>query len=1084
MFDTGWTLFTARRLAPAPIVWCSKRGTRRAAHLAGLILACFWLASCAGLVQRQNVQSAIAVTVTSPAATIQTSQSQVFTVSVQNDSSNRGVTWSLSGSGCSGPTCGTLVSPEATSVTYHAPATVPSVPSIRLTATSLADASKSASVTITIDADPLVSVSISPTSSSLQVSTSANFTASVQNDSQNKGVSWSLLGTGCSGATCGTLTNITTTAVTYTAPATVPAPATVTLTASSLADGTKSATATITVTAAPPQISVSVNPTTDSLQVSTSGNFAASVQNDSQNKGVSWSLSGTGCSGAACGTLTNVTTTAVTYTAPATVPTPAIVTLTATSIANGTKSAAATITVTAAPPPISVSVNPTTDSLQVSTSANFTAAVQNDSQNKGVSWSLSGAGCSGATCGTLSNVTPTALTYTAPATVPTPAIVTLTATSIANGTKSAAATITVTAAPPPISVSVNPTTDSLQVSTSANFAAAVQNDSQNKGVSWSLSGAGCSGATCGTLSNVTPTALTYTAPATVPTPAIVTLTATSIANGTKSAAATITVTAAPPPISVSVNPTTDSLQVSTSANFAATVQNDSQNKGVSWSLSGTGCSGATCGTLTNVTTTAVTYTAPATVPTPATVTLTAISVSDGTKTSLASITITQASSGGATPGFASNHVSGSSTQGNAVSQYNLRLPNGTMSGNCVVVGFQYSAGAGATATVSDDKGNAYSAPISHSDGNQIVNLSYALNVTAGAQKITITFSGGGASYVSALATEFYNIAPANALDGSSGNDGSGASVAAGAFTPANDGDLIYQYAVEDSLSNPINSWTQGASPWRLLSTDLQDASAAQYEVQTSAASVTPALGMSPSQNFLSVAIALKPGNSGSAPPPGIRVVRVQHHAVVDANSSVHLQFPCTGNLIVLAWIGAPGHDITGIADGNGNKYVSPGPAFGYGLSGDSQIYYVAGASTSSTMTGPTFTTSNTDSSGSTAILFDVSGAAALPYDTMAELSGNQTSDGNVTAVSISPSTANGLVITTIGVDSNSIAGVAPGNFLSSIVNPEAGENPVDENNGWALWYNTTAGDGTFVWNTLGGPLFNWSSVAMAFKAAP
>jgi hypothetical protein len=429
-------------------------------------------------------------------------------------------------------------------------------------------------------------------------------------------------------------------------------------------------------------------------------------------------------------------------------------------------------------------------------------------------------------------------------------------------------------------------------------------------------------------------------------------------------------------------------------------------------------------------------------------------------------------------------VSGSSTQGNTVSQYNLRLPNATISGNCLVVGFQYSAGGGVTASVSDDKGDSFSAPISHSDGNQVVNLSYALNVAAGAQKITITLSGGGASFVSALATEFYNIAPASALDGSSGNDGTGASVTSGAFTPANNGDLVYQYAVEDSSSNPINSWTQGASPWQLLSADTQDASAAQYAVQTSAASVTPALGMSPSQNFATVAIALKAGNSGSAPPAGIRVIRVQHHAIVDANSTSHLQFPCTGNLIVLAWIGAPDHDITGVSDGNGNHYVSPTAAFGFGLSGDSQIYYVASASTSSTMTGPTITTTNTDSSGSTAVMLDVSGAAASPYDTSVEASGNQTTDGNVTGATITPSTANGLVIATIGVDSESIDGVTPGNFLSSIVTPEAGENPVDENNGWALWYNTSAGSGTFSWSTLGGPVFNWSSIAVAFKAAP
>ncbi len=438
------------------------------------------------------------------------------------------------------------------------------------------------------------------------------------------------------------------------------------------------------------------------------------------------------------------------------------------------------------------------------------------------------------------------------------------------------------------------------------------------------------------------------------------------------------------------------------------------------------------------------------------------------------------------PTFADNHVSASSTQGYGVTRYDFRLPNGTMSGNCIIVGFQYSATAGVTAAVvSDDQNNTYSTPIiSNSDGRQVVNLAFALNVAAGTQRISIAFTGGPPPYVSALATEFYNIATANAMDGSSGSNGTGTSVAAGPFTPSTDGDLIYQYSVQDSSS--MTSWSQGVSPWILLSSDILDGSAAQYEVQSSAALINPTMGMAPAQNFNSVAIALKAANAGSAPPAGIRVVRVQHHSVSDANSTVQLQFPCTGNLIVLAWIGAPGHDITGVADGNGNPYVSPSPAYGNSISGDSQIYYVANASTSTTMTGPTLTINGTDSSGSTAVLFDVSGAATSPYDVMAEALGDQTSDGNVTAATISPSTANGLVITTIGVDSNTINGLAtgtPGNFLSAIPTPITPDNPVDQNNGWALWYNPSAAPGTFVWTTEGGQVDLWASLAVAFEAA-
>src|SRR5277367_605797 len=575
----------------------------------------------------------ISVSLSPSAASVQVSQSVPFIATLHNDSQEKGVTWSLSGAGCSGATCGSLSNVTTTSVTYTAPVSAPTPATVTLLATSVTDSTKSASATLTVSAPPPISVS--PGTASVQASQSARFVATIQNDSQNKGVTWTLSGADCSGATCGSLSNVTTTSVTYTSPASVPTPATVTLLATSLTDSTKSASAALTVTA-PPPISVSVSPATTSVRVSQSAPFTATLQNDSQNKGVTWTLSGAGCSGASCGSLSNVTTTSVTYTAPASVPTPAAVTLLATSLTDSTKSASAALTVTA-PPPISVSVSPVTTSVQVSQSAPFTATLQNDSQNKGVTWTLSGAGCSGASCGSLSNVTTTPVTYTAPASVPTPAAVTLLATSVTDNTKSATATLTVTA-DPPISVSVSPGTASVQVSQSAPFTTTIQNDSQNKGVTWTLSGTGCSGATCGSLSNVTTTSVTYTAPASVPTPTAVTLLATSVTDNTRSATATLTVTA-DPPISVSVSPGTASVQVSQSAPFTTTIQNDSQNKGVTWTLSGTGCSGATCGSLSNVTTTSVTYTAPASVPTPTAVTLLATSVTDNTRSATATLTV-------------------------------------------------------------------------------------------------------------------------------------------------------------------------------------------------------------------------------------------------------------------------------------------------------------------------------------------------------------------------------------------------------------------------------------------------------------
>ena len=108
----------------------------------------------------------------------------------------------------------------------------------------------------------------------------------------------------------------------------------------------------------PPPTPTSLTISPGSASVAANGGtqgFTAMVGNDYLNRGVSWSLSGMGCSGAACGSLTAMTASAVTYNAPAAVPNPATVTLTATSVNDSTKSASAMITVT---PPLSQGTAP------------------------------------------------------------------------------------------------------------------------------------------------------------------------------------------------------------------------------------------------------------------------------------------------------------------------------------------------------------------------------------------------------------------------------------------------------------------------------------------------------------------------------------------------------------------------------------------------------------------------------------------------------------------------------------------------------------------------------------------------------
>ena len=87
---------------------------------------------------------------------------------------------------------------------------------------------------------------------------------------------------------------------------------------------------------------------------------------------------------------------------------------------------------------VGIGVGPSSATAAPGAAQQFTASVTN-AINTAVTWSLSGTGCTGSGCGTISSQG----LYTAPAATGSPLTVTVTATSVADNTKSATATITV-----------------------------------------------------------------------------------------------------------------------------------------------------------------------------------------------------------------------------------------------------------------------------------------------------------------------------------------------------------------------------------------------------------------------------------------------------------------------------------------------------------------------------------------------------------------------------------------------------------------------------------------------------------------
>lgn len=370
----------------------------------------------------------ISVSVSAAASAADAGSQISITAQVSNDSSNQGVTWTMSPAAGTGS--GILINATTGSVTYKGPATPPANnTSVTITATAIADTTKSASVTITLNA---LSVSVTANNYTVGAGATALITAVVTGDPSNGGVNWTI--SPPSGA--GTLSNETGTSVTYNAPPTPPAnDVSVTITATSKADASKTGALAITF----PAIAVSVTATPSSVEATGTAQLSAAANYDPSNQGVAWAISpSTGA-----GTLSGATATSVTYTAPATPPPSDLVaTITATSVADNTKSGSANVTVLA----ITVAVTPASALIPLNASQQYKVTVNNDPTNQGGSSALtqSGSACAPG-CGTVApnNILNGTVTYTAPATKPASPGVTLTVTSLEDNTKSSNTAITI-----------------------------------------------------------------------------------------------------------------------------------------------------------------------------------------------------------------------------------------------------------------------------------------------------------------------------------------------------------------------------------------------------------------------------------------------------------------------------------------------------------------------------------------------------------------------------------------------------------------------------------------------------------------
>ena len=489
---------------------------------------------------------------------------------------------------------------------------------------------------------PSVTVLVSPSSANVLLGNSVGFTANVIGTSDTA-VGWTVNGIPGGNSVMGSISATGN----YQAPAILPAPATMRIVAASQADTAASATAAVTVSS---DIGVQVSPATVNVEPGASQSFTATITSAGKpSTAVSWTLSGPGCTGAACGMITA----AGLYTAPAAAPQPPQVTVTSTSMADTSKSASAAVTIVTTHV---LAVSPSDATVALEQSQPLTAMLDGVA-TQSVTWSVNSIPGGNTTLGTISNSPSMNGLYLAPVDMPAAHMVTISAASTAYPALSASVTLQLTS---DVAVSISPTTSTRIPGARQSFIASVA-QSSNPQISWTVNGIPNGNATVGQIcvsgSNpcspppavTQPGTIDFLAPAAVPSPAQVTVAAVSAADPARFAAATVTITSQ---ISVSISPPSATLPPQQVQLFTATVLGVA-DQNVSWDVNGSPngsipggliCLPASspCQAPNGPISGPVEFRAPAALPTPNTVSLRATSEATPPAQSVALVTITTA----------------------------------------------------------------------------------------------------------------------------------------------------------------------------------------------------------------------------------------------------------------------------------------------------------------------------------------------------------------------------------------------------------------------------------------------------------
>ncbi len=395
------------------------------------------------------------------------------------------------------------------------------------------------------------------------------------------------------------------------------------------------------------------------------------------------------------------------------------------------------------------------------------------------------------------------------------------------------------------------------------------------------------------------------------------------------------------------------------------------------------------------------------------------------------------------------HVSSSTNiigRGLTSNNFRFTLPNAVGVGNVLILGISYGVQSGRAATISDDRGNSWpSSPavVVTDTGSELTSAIFVLpNAKAGTTTVTVSFNSAIDNQIFQYTiSEFYGVATTAPVNGTSSSGNTTApTLGSGSLTPGNNdaagGNLIWTYFGNAGGADANRATHFGAgSGFTLLDADIAwpngappFSHASEYMLQTAAATITPSMSLTQSggnDRYTGVSVALKAASgAATSPPGGMRIVHLAHFTnQLPSAGAWNLQFPSSGNLIVMTLQETNLIPVSSVSDNLGNSYTQVQPD-------DSvpQFWYAQGPATTGSTLQLTVSLTGGQGAGVTYLLYDVAGASASSFDGVAHKSqyndptGSDVTDSPV----ITPASAPGLTITATSLGQGPSAGLAAG----------------------------------------------------------